>query len=123
MQITNIALNLFLAATAVAQGSIGVGGRCNTAADCVGSLNCIQGGGQLICSRNLGLGRPCAVNAVSRYFISFHPFLYCLFSVALEPCSLLGCDIEENYGLTGTVFRIATASTVARHPRVASFSV
>jgi hypothetical protein len=44
-------------------GSRGLGQACNSASDCIGSLNCIFGGGQSICSRNRGLGQPCAQNA------------------------------------------------------------
>ena len=80
MQFTFSALTLVIAASAVAMpaaqgdseplarrqsGSVGVGGICSTVNDCIGNLNCIQGGGRLICSRNFGLGQPCAQNAVS----------------------------------------------------------
>jgi hypothetical protein len=76
MQFTLTTVTLFLAATAAAMptadnlerrqsGSVGLGGRCSSRNDCVGEVNCISGGGNQICSRNRGVGQPCAQNAVS----------------------------------------------------------
>lgn len=75
MQFTLTTLALALAASAVAMpanpasmerrqsGNVNLGGVCSSRNDCIGQLNCISAGGNQICSRNLGVGQPCAQNA------------------------------------------------------------
>lgn len=46
-------------------GNIGLGQPCSSRDDCVGTLNCVFGGGRTVCSRNRDPGQPCAQNAVS----------------------------------------------------------